>query len=329
MNFIQIDGWAGAGKAILWSLLDGHSELFVNPIHDFTHCASFAAPTRLTFRKLLTTTEYYKLEKLSRLGFDPIDFGNGESRDNPFNFDFYLFDRLISEFFYSDRADDGNNFLLAYMNAFLRSYKTKIYDADKIKHFVSMGNYYEVENSITSGFIEKNKTIFVRRDAEGIIAARTNRSKRDIDEPGSKQFAPSFRDLMRVSEVESIQAYNSLILKLRLKFPDNVLVVNFEDLIFAPRETMLDVASFIGIDFEEILCSTTRDGRLIGDNGVGFIGKVNDDPRIILTKREKMVIKAHKILFHVHRNAVNILRLNAIIVWAYQKLKRKGIFGGL
>lgn len=330
MNFIQIDGWAGAGKGVLWSLLDGHSDLFVNPIHDFSHCAVFNDPDILSFRQFLGKTEYYKLEKLARFGYDPIDFGDNQSEDNMFDFDFYGFDKQIANhFFLNDSLEDSNSFIDAYMSAFIAAYKTKKYDPQKIKYFASMGNYYEAGGYLNSKFMSDSKTIFVRRDVEGIIAARINRQKRDIDNKKSKQFAPSFSDLMSVSEVESIQAYNQLMLKLRSKLPDSIFIIDFERLVYTPQCAMQDIANFLNIEFQDILCVPTRDGVNIGNDNVSFIGKINDDPDNILSSGQRIAIKIHKLLFFMHRQAVNIFSMNALVIWAYSRLKKKGVFGGL
>lgn len=330
MNFIQIDGWAAAGKGALWSLLDGHKDIFVNPIHDFTHCALFQEITHNNFRKLLTETEYYKLEKLSKIGFDPIDFGAKKTIKNNFNFDFYKFDKIMAEIL-SDPVEkkDINIFLNLYMQTFIGSYKNKTYCVDDLKYFASMGNYYHWESYKDSELMKCIRTIFVLRAPEGIIAARINREKRAIDSKDSHQFAPSFKQLMSVGDVEAICAYNELICFMEKQFPENVMVLDFEDLVINTDATMRRVAKFLSIEFDPVLCIATRDGQPISSGDTSFVGKVNDDPDIILSFWQKNFIKLHCYLYKIHKLPVNFLSLNSIGRWLYFRLRKSNIIRSL
>lgn len=330
MNFIQIDGWAAAGKGALWSLLDGHKDIFVNPIHDFSHCALFNDITHNSFRKAFATTEYYKLEKLSKIGYDPIDFGGKKSINNIFNFDFYEFDKKIAEYL-SDpyKIKDVGVILDVYMNAFIESYKNKKYHSNELKYFASMGNYYLWQSYTNSELMRCIHTIFVRRSPEGIIAARINREKRSIDSEGSNQFAPSFTQLMSIGDVEAICAYNDLISSMEKNFPSSVLVLDFEDLIINTEDTMRRVAKFLSIDFDPILCISTRDGQPISIGETSFVGKVNDDPDLILSFWQKKRIKLHCYLYNLHRLPVNLFSINSIGLWLYRYLKKTNIIRSL
>ena len=330
MNFIQIEGWAGSGKGVLWSLLDGHSEIFVNPIHDFSHCAIFHKPNHKNFRKLLSNTEYYKLEKLSKIGFDPIDFGANACLDNPFHFDFYEFDGKFGGKMATPEAKITAEFFIEqYSKSFIEAYKNKKYDCSKLKYFASMGNYYEFPYYLETDFFEKFKTIFIRRDVEGIIASRVNREKREVDDQMSNQFAPSFKQLMSVSDVEAICYYNELIENLSDKYPKNLLILEFEDLVMDPARTMLLVSEFLGVQFEKILLEPTRDGEIIKSGEITFTGQVNDKPHQILTKIERVQIAAHAFLYKIHKHPINFLNINAIGIALYRFLKKHKIVGGL
>lgn len=34
--FLNIDGWFGSGKGVLWTLLQGHPDVYCSPLHDFS-----------------------------------------------------------------------------------------------------------------------------------------------------------------------------------------------------------------------------------------------------------------------------------------------------
>lgn len=70
---IQVDGWFAGGKTLLWSLLDGHKDIFVNPIHDYSFSMFLDKKDNdewilkkhsIVLRKILSTSEYYKFEKI-------------------------------------------------------------------------------------------------------------------------------------------------------------------------------------------------------------------------------------------------------------------------
>ncbi|MFQ1947821.1 hypothetical protein ACK35A_20620 [Aeromonas veronii] len=78
---INIDGWFAGGKSVLWSLLDGHPDVFVNPVHDYsfslllTHDDSeewIKKKYSTTLRKTLAMAEYFKLEKIMYDGYPGI-----------------------------------------------------------------------------------------------------------------------------------------------------------------------------------------------------------------------------------------------------------------
>lgn len=330
MNFIQIEGWAGAGKGAIWSLLDGHSDIFVNPIHDFSHCALFYGLDHINFRKMLAGTEYYKLEKLGKLGSDPIDLGGKVSVENHFNFDFYKFDQILGDYL-SDPATkkDCRSVLNQYMQAYILSYKNMVYDLSALKYFVSMGNYYSWEHYHNSDLMKNIKTIFVRRDPSGIVASRVNREKRSIDDKESFQFAPTFKQLMSVGDVEAICAYNDMMVSLRHKYPRSVLILDFEDIVFGTEKAMKTVAEFLEVEFDHIMCIPTRDGKVIESGETSFVGKVNDNPDEILTVFEKIAIQLHASMYALHKRPVNLLSLNSVGMYIYKKLKRQKLIRGL
>jgi len=80
----------------------------------------------------------------------------------------------------------------------------------------------------------------------------------------------------------SIDALSSLINRARMdllaakvnqeKFPESFLAIRFEDLVTDPRETMMKVSSFLGIEFNETMLIPEVNG--IGYKGNNFEGKV-------------------------------------------------------
>ncbi len=330
MHFLQIEGWAAAGKAVLWSLLDGHKDIFVNPIHDYSHCAIFYGDLNInSLRENLLKTQYYKIERLSKIGYDPIDFGNNATLESKFDFDFYNFDKAISSSIGLNNSLQGKDFLDVYTKKFIENYKTKKYDHRDIKYFASMGNYYEYQKYITSDFFKYTKTIFIQRSVEGIFTGRLKRKPRSIDNVLSKQFAPGWSDLMGVGDVESILHYDCTVLRLKVLFPSNVMVIDFDEIVLNPEKVMKSVSQFLEIPFIGILTTPTRDGLYLEKDGISFTGNINDNPELFLTPIMKVSIKLHKLLFMIHGLPINFLHIKSIVRYLYQRIKGIKYFKGL
>ena len=103
---IQIDGWFAGGKGVLWALLDGHSEVFVNPIHDFSHSLllnhsndeEWLEKKHTThLRKILAPSEYYKFEKIFLEKKLAITYASNNTEYINYDTDFYKFDALFIE----------------------------------------------------------------------------------------------------------------------------------------------------------------------------------------------------------------------------------------
>lgn len=134
---VKVDGWRGAGKSVLWTLLDGHSKIFCSPLHDQI-LKGFLTKNDdngwifnkdiKTVRMLLKRTNYYHLELTSRLGHYQLDFNaEGDNLKIPFPLDFYKMDQ---EFF--DRItnlDKWNIEILCktFYNTLYRNYDSQIY----------------------------------------------------------------------------------------------------------------------------------------------------------------------------------------------------------
>jgi hypothetical protein len=326
MNFIQLEGWACAGKGVLWSLLDGHSEIFVCPTHDFSHCVEYYGDIdKFSFRNSLSKTEYYKLEKLSSIGYDPISFGNKAEEKNPFNFNFYEFDRSVSSMILKNEKLKGIDFAKLYARNFIKNYTPNNPELinKKYNFFAAMGNYHCYKRYELTNMIKEIKTIVVIREVEGIVASRVNRDPRDVDSASYKHFSPEFRSLIRKSEVEMICDYNNFMKKLANKYPDNFLIIDFKKLISSHSTQMKKVCNFLDIEFEDILNTPTRDAISIGNEDNSFVGKENDNPNEILTFKEKVIIQIHKVLFNFHKQPFNILNPIEILRFIYRRFQDK------
>ena len=291
---IQIDGWFAGGKGVLWSLLDGHKDIFVNPVHDFSYASlldksdsdEWVKKRHTTFlRKTLAASEYYKFEKLFLEKSIEFSFATDVSKVIPYEADFYKFDQK----FYSKL----NSYDIWSINSIVKTlYKTYYEEYTQQssyypKYYATMSNAwkYKYYKNIPTLFPDM-KSIVVKRGLKNIIATRTNRTQRAKDLNSFQAFCTPFDVIIQRKEVDWILKYFHTNEQLQKEYPEQFLIVDFDDLVKRPHESMKKVASFLNIDFDKILTIPTRDSILLEHNGVSFIGKENDDYKELLSQNE-------------------------------------------
>ncbi|MFW5983408.1 MAG: sulfotransferase, partial [bacterium] len=279
---LQVDGWFGAGKSVLWMLLDGHPNVFCSPIHDYSYCAFLNQSDNLDWvktkhieilRKALARTQYYKFEKVFRDGFMSFEFSTEEVLKIPYNVDYYKFDKLFIDRLLMKDKWTLNEIIETLYRAIWESQLKSGKNLDVPKWFASMGNplfinEYENFPKIFPG----GKSIQVRRSVEKIIATRSNRKPRSEDFKTWTFFSDGFEKRIAEGEVEKILSYYDTYDQLVEKYPDVFIAVDFLDLVNNTEETIKKVAEFIGIPFHSNLLMASYQGKELIYKGKKYVG---------------------------------------------------------
>ncbi|RXK13597.1 hypothetical protein CP965_07305 [Halarcobacter mediterraneus] len=294
---IQIDGWFAGGKSVLWSLLDGHKDIYVSPLHDYTFsrllkedCTPWIKSKNLLFLRkiLLGETSYYKFEQILKYGTLDISLSSEETIKLPYNIDFYTLDRNYINTI--EKLEKWTPEILI-ETLYETLYKTFIKSHQTKKYYASMGNAYYYKNYKNIPKIFPNmKSIIVKRDIKNIIASRINRKVRPIDVKEHNAFASEFEIIIKSREIEKIVDYFKTLDFLSKRYPNKFFIVEFDDLVKNTKNTMKKISNFLEIKFEEVLTKPTRDGRYLQKNGISFIGQENDTYEKLLTENEVDII---------------------------------------
>lgn len=298
---IQVDGWFGAGKSVLWMLLDGHPEVFCSPIHDYSYCSLIEQSDEHEWvktkhieilRKALAKTQYYKLEKVFWDGFMSFPFSSHDLLKLPFLLDYYEFERKFS----SSLMRLNNWTINQIVDTLYNSIADSIGDQDKPKqrpkYYASMSNalYIDSYKNIVH-LLPGSKSIQVRRPVERIIATRSNRKPMPEDFKTKKFYSDSFDTRLAEGEVEKILAYYDKYDILVENHPATFMVMNFSELVMNTKVAMQKVTNFLGLNFHPNLLMASYNGKELEYNGKKYIGQENDDIDTLLTKQEQSIIQ--------------------------------------
>ena len=298
---LQIDGWFGAGKSVLWLLLDGHPEVFCSPVHDYAYCALIDqqddldwVKTRHTeiLRKALARTQYYKFEKVYRDGFITFEFSTDEILKLEYKVDYYKFDRLFIDKLLSKEKWSLNEIInTLYISIWETHFKAQI-EVDEPKWFGSMSNPLYIEHYEKIPVIFPGaKSIQIRRSVERIIATRSNRKPRPEDFKTWSFFSDAFDKRIADGEVEKILDYYEKYDSLVKKYPQMFKTVDFLDLVNNTETMIREIADFISIPFHPNLLSATYNGKELVYNGKKYVGQENDNIDQLLNDKERQIIK--------------------------------------
>ena len=293
---INIDGWFGGGKSVLWSLLDGHDDVFVCPVHDFSFSPLLKVSNDMEWllkknpvplRKLLAESEYYKLEKIFLDGAFPVCYSVDTFEYRPYNTNFYEFDKC-----FFNRLEKAEYWTVDFIIKTLYQTYYQVYqqcneESECPKFIATMSHPGYFKDYIKIPKILPNmKNILVKRGLENIISTRVNRNERPNDLNTFKAFRTPFSKIIESKEIEKITDYFCEYERLSHLFPNQFMVVDFDKLVRWPEQAMRKVAEFLDIRYTAILSKPTRDGKILEYQGLSFIGKENDDYRQLLSAHE-------------------------------------------
>ncbi len=299
---IQIDGWFGSGKAVLWTLLEGHPDVFCSPIHDFSYMGFLNQTNELDWvttkhveilRKILARTQYFKYEKVFWDGFWTFEFSSNEILKLPYLYDFYKHDRMFMEKIMSKEKWKIEDIIdTLYECVFLSRLGRK--ETEKIpRYFATASNALMIDDYVNFPKLFPNgKSIQVRRDIEKIIAVRSSRKPRPEDFKTKTFFSDGFEKRVNEGEIEKILAFYEKYEQLMNANPNQYMLVDFDDLVFNTEESMHKVAEFLQIPFHEALTMASYNGEELLFNNKKFIGQETDKVEDLLTVEERRIIQS-------------------------------------
>jgi Sulfotransferase family len=303
---IQIDGWFAGGKSVLWSLLDGHKDIFVNPVHDYSYAMlldktnedEWIEKKHTTFlRKTLAASEYYKFEKLFLEEQLEIVYSANLSEKVPYKTNFYNFDKKFYENLQNMKAWSIEKIVHELYKSHYEEHtkQSEVYP----KYYATMSNAWKYKHYHNIPKIFPNmKSIIVKRGLKNIIATRTNRQERTTDLNSYQAFSTPFDILIERKEVDWILNFFHTNEVLQEQFPKQFMVVAFEDLVHNTQESMKKIATFLEIEYSDILTLPSRDGKILEYEGISFIGQENDDYQQLLSKEEIETLDKMEAEFH-------------------------------
>ncbi|ACF14592.1 hypothetical protein Ctha_2140 [Chloroherpeton thalassium ATCC 35110] len=297
---IQIDGWFGAGKSVLWMLLDGHPDVFCSPIHDYAYCAFLDQSDNLDWvktkhieilRKALARTQYYKFEKVFRDGFMTFEFSTDDIMKIPYQVDYYKFDKLFIDKLLQKDSWTLSEITETLYHSIWESHYRSSENLAEPKFFASMSNALYIDKYHHFPVIfPGGKSIQVRRRVEKIIATRSKRKPRPEDFKTWTFFSDPLEKRIAEGEVEKILSFYDQYDELVSKYPDVFMVVDFLDLVNDTEKAIAKVTEFLNIPFHPNLKIASYSGKELINNGKKYIGQENDNIDELLTKQEQAII---------------------------------------
>jgi len=298
---IQVDGWFGAGKSVLWMLLDGHPDIFCSPIHDYSFCSLIEQSDEHEWvktkhieilRKALAKTQFYKLEKVYWDGYSSFPFTSKDLIRLPYLLKYYEYEQKFASYIMS--SDDWSiQFLID--SLYGKMYESMEYYDSKNKYpsfYASMSNglYIDAYEKIVH-LLPGSKSIQVRRPIDRIIATRSNRTPMPEDFKTRKFYSDSFSTRIEQGEVEKILAFYDKYDELVSKYPSTFMIINFIDLVKNTEDSMRRIADFLGIEFSPNLLIASYNGVEIIHNGKKYVGDEHDDINELLSPDEIEIIR--------------------------------------
>lgn len=219
------------------------------------------------------------------------------------DFDFDLYDFLRD---FSERATRIGHFTSAealqdcFYDSFIQSWKNICpYDAEYFHFIQTTGTGLHIIETVFEHNVQA-KVVAVLRDP--IALSYRNALNQLLKYTGPKPDA-EIRSLLTgkhrsllysIPFIEKVKEYRRSVLS-KAKQNRNLLVVDFDDLVFRTKETMNRVAGFLEIPLQDSLYHPTLNGQPLEDEALKFTGQVNDDPQKILHASDLEILES---LYH-------------------------------
>ena len=328
INKIFVGGPTMSGKNILWRLLDGHSSMVSNCFHSNLgyfilndNCKKFFLRERAAFVR--ETEVFFPTCKISYSTGEVASVDIGSFLKGLYSFSsygvFYNWAKGSSSFVFMKEGEVERSTFIFDIHGFEKTLEKKMFTGEGVfteeevldviysSYIQNLGNKASSDNS-------DNKTYFVDTLPNGIDPSITVAEKvpgakiiimtRDME---SLLYASAIRNMGYLGEVKvDSAAFKKMLFSqkkfekkmsifhqkaAKLKTSENIMFVNFNDLILNTEDIMKKLAKFIGIEYEPILASPSINGKVINSDKHQIIGSINDDPYKRLSEADMDVLK--------------------------------------
>lgn len=283
-------GWFASGKSTLLRLLDGHPELAVVPIHDqfisgYESHLSMAQneiveqPVSIAEFKtdVLAHTEYNRFQDF-HYNCSGTVAGSVEDIFDPddSSFDYYDFEQSWTDDMMSGQNSSIQQTLYGILRSFFENWERYDFNPEKCSYFVGLGHPREKNMASLVENFDDSKVIYVHRDSRDCIASLST-------------YSNTVEDYLRRGEIYDIEALYDAVASLQARHPDQVHIVEFDELIFNTVEAMNDIDEFLDIAPDSCLETPTYCGTHLAEYEDEYIGNVQEEWEQTFSEREKQL----------------------------------------
>lgn len=329
-KLIFVEGWGGSGKSLLLFYLDTFSSVKSMPVHDklpYSFCKMQDAefPKLIDdcriVRKYLEPTGYYNIEYNSHRKVIPF-LASVEKNDVveiPFELDHGDFESDWRSSMRSQPILDRLSLVNHFYNSFFNNINC-MYDkvSKNARYYAVMGDARSIAPLELIQKYHDSKILFVKRPIPDLIAIRSNRKTPSSLTPG--MFEKSFLTVMLSGEIQKIIRYENNIAELKHKYPDNILIIDFNDMFEAKTTLLESISQFIGdIKYNEL---PTVLGYELSASKNSYHEKPNDSANDIFSGKRLRLVKLFEAICR-SSNTLNTITLTLLnMVWWSLRLLR-------
>lgn len=306
MKKIYICGLAASGKGLMKQLLDGHSKLCMMPFqgfvlkdmmaYDFNSLEfnlKLSSPYRKKYYKYMPSFNITNGDSPSKIYLDEFirhiyysydlyiasrsnkiwgEAGEGVEALIEFSFDYARFEEDWFDALFTREVNISiEEFLDIMYKCYFNNWKNKYIDTNNIQAMMTT-----VQNGIEPiKWLYKNtknsKLLLMERDEVGFSYALANKKSR-------QEKKDLYVQLYNISIINLLNSYRKFSYSEEMRNNPRVLIVDFNGLVLDTHNTMIKVADFLEIEYEDILTKATLNRVHLESGGISFTGKINDNP---------------------------------------------------
>lgn len=330
MQKVFVGGNVMCGKNTLRKLLDGHPDIISNHIgHSFItsflnkqvkdHVSRPQTQNLLTYdAKLPTLNIRYRSGEKGCFDFSDLlwilyKFGSyrifhraclasksyfkskeGEMETVPFNFDIHEFESSLEQLFISHK---GEMSVSDFIGVIYSLYADHWLDNDTQRGPTNERNLFidTLQNGIEPVIevlqeVPDARLLVMDRSTPSLAFANSIRMAQNVGWNWERDSVFSNILYGQLDKINSINMFRAKLTSLARE-NENLFIVDFERMILNTRDTMEEIADFLEIRFDNMLVNPSIAGIILDGSKYRIIGKINDDPELFLTNRDKLVLK--------------------------------------